>query len=1212
MHTTLLSCNPFPYGKLLLAAALLSVATLPARADWPSATNATKWVQYPDLSPSGYDVQIRQPLVLASDFLCTNTAPVTDIHIWASYLNNNVPNTTNLFLTVAIWSNVPPVPPFTNYNQPGALLWYQTFNYTQYLVRLWVTNTLETFWNPSQGTNVLGTDNAIFQYNFYPTNPFVQTGTPNTPITYWLSVSATLAGLPLTNIGWKTTTNFYGGSSLYAFQGGPQNTNILTAWNQLANPINTNLLLDLSFALTTTNPPGVIPTNTTIDKWLQVPEANTNGIDVRVTDVQMLADDFRCNATGPITEIRLWGSWEFDQSTQACFNLGLWTDIPTNQFNPYSQPGLLLCSASFCPGQYAGLIYTNVFFEKFWDPQNPGFFSFDSQVWEYIFTMPTNTCWYQTNGSIYWLSLTVSNFDQSLYHFGWKTCPTNWNDDAVFGFVPGFGWQELRRPPLYTNSMDLSFEIITSGTNQPPPPNTTNAYKWLQVPDPSTSGLDVKASSPSNMLADDFLCTATGPLTQIRLWASWLSDQLPPTPPCICLGLWTDIPRNGNNYSRPGFQLCGYCFQPNEYFAFPYTNGVFEQFYDPTAPGNGIIGTDTVIWEYVFNLPTNMCWYQTNGNIYWLSVQASCSATNPFFFGWKTCPTNWNDDAVVGMLPGFNWVDLHRPGFTNSLDLSFEIITSNTNLPCPPPTLNCLPDKTVQCGLPWVFDQPFVMTNCCGTNFTLTSSAYTNNYCPRVATITWILTDCYGQSAFCSQRVTILDFDPPIVGCPPNKTVQCGSAWTFDPPTAFDICCGTNVSIAVTGTFTNGAGCNFTATRNWTISDCCSNQTGCSQIVTVIDTTPPSIMCVPNKTVQCTNAWTFDQPMATDLCCGTNVTVSVASTVTNGQPCTGMTFTRIWQAMDCCNNPATCTQIVTLPPVTAPAVVCSTNKYVVCGSGWTFDPPMALGTCCTNLNLTVLSTVTNQGCGYTNVIVRSWLAQDCCSNSMVCTQAVTVYYTNPPMITCASNKTVSCSTNWSFDPPMVVDACCGTNYQLTFSDQTNGCSISRTWVVASNCGLSPCGSNIFLAVASYCIQTVTLLNTNKPSLVCPTNIVVLTCSSNIAVNWSINATGACGSVTVTSTPPSGTLFNRDTTNTVVATATACGGTTNSCSFQVIVRRPTLNIAISPGMITVSWADGGILQEATSVTTGIWTDLGVSSPYVVVPTGTNKFYRLKCP
>src|SRR5205823_1904914 len=70
----------------------------------------------------------------------------------------------------------------------------------------------------------------------------------------------------------------------------------------------------------------------------------------------------------------------------------------------------------------------------------------------------------------------------------------------VFGHVDTNGiplsdWHELRRPPYYTNSLDLAFEIIT----------TPATNKWLQVPDTSYNGMDVKATAPK-MLADDFRC----------------------------------------------------------------------------------------------------------------------------------------------------------------------------------------------------------------------------------------------------------------------------------------------------------------------------------------------------------------------------------------------------------------------------------------------------------------------------------------------------------------------------------------------------------------------------------------------------------------------------------------------------------------------------------------------------------------------------------
>src|SRR5208283_3279822 len=84
----------------------------------------------------------------------------------------------------------------------------------------------------------------------------------------------------------------------------------------------------------------------------------------------------------------------------------------------------------------------------------------------------------------------------------------------------------------------------------------------------------------------------------------------------------------------------------------------------------------------------------------------------------------------------------------------------------------------------------------------------------------------------------------PTLTCASNKTVQCGTAWSFDAPTAFDACC-TNVAITVIGTVTNGvtttgivAPCAINYTRTWLATDCCSNTATCSQTVTVISCVP--------------------------------------------------------------------------------------------------------------------------------------------------------------------------------------------------------------------------------------------------------------------------------------------------------------------------------------------------------------------------------------
>ncbi len=74
--------------------------------------------------------------------------------------------------------------------------------------------------------------------------------------------------------------------------------------------------------------------------------------------------------------------------------------------------------------------------------------------------------------------------------------------------------------------------------------------------------------------------------------------------------------------------------------------------------------------------------------------------------------------------------------------------------------------------------------------------------------------------------------------CAPAKTVNCGVAWTFDPPTVLNPCCPNaalpngGVTISVVSTVTNGL-CPLVVTRTWQAVDNCGQAATCSQTVTV-------------------------------------------------------------------------------------------------------------------------------------------------------------------------------------------------------------------------------------------------------------------------------------------------------------------------------------------------------------------------------------------
>jgi uncharacterized repeat protein (TIGR03803 family) len=195
---------------------------------------------------------------------------------------------------------------------------------------------------------------------------------------------------------------------------------------------------------------------------------------------------------------------------------------------------------------------------------------------------------------------------------------------------------------------------------------------------------------------------------------------------------------------------------------------------------------------------------------------------------------------------------------------------------------------------------------------------------------------------------------------------------------------------------------------------------------------------------------------------------------------------------------------------------------------------------------------------------------------------------------------------WPFDAPIVWDACCGTNVTLGHVDATNGfCPwlVTRTWTATDYCTNS-----------TNCSQTLTVVDTRPPTIVCPTNMTVITCATNVQVFWSLTAYDICCPVTVTSTPPSGSWFGNRTTNTVICTATDCCSNLALCAFSVIIQPPLIepSITYSGGIVTINWP-GGVLVYKDDLTPGPWPPVPGASPpsYSTPASQAHRFYRVRC-
>lgn len=97
-----------------------------------------------------------------------------------------------------------------------------------------------------------------------------------------------------------------------------------------------------------------------------------------------------------------------------------------------------------------------------------------------------------------------------------------------------------------------------------------------------------------------------------------------------------------------------------------------------------IVGTDTVVFQVNFTIPTELAFVQQVNNIYWLDVQFE----DPFdsaVFGWKTrdfADGHFMDDAVYGDNDSFGgvpgaWLPLVYPDGDlqgQSIDLAFVLV----------------------------------------------------------------------------------------------------------------------------------------------------------------------------------------------------------------------------------------------------------------------------------------------------------------------------------------------------------------------------------------------------------------------------------------------------------------------------------------------------------------------------------------------------------
>ena len=258
------------------------------------------------------------------------------------------------------------------------------------------------------------------------------------------------------------------------------------------------------------------------------------------------------------------------------------------------------------------------------------------------------------------------------------------------------------------------------------------------------------------------------------------------------------------------------------------------------------------------------------------------------------------------------------------------------------------------------------------------------------------------------------DGPPPVITCPANVTIECGgdTSPANTGRATYTSSCGSS-SLTFADASTPGCGNTETIARTWTATDNRGQSSRCVQIITVVDTTPPSIACPADVQLytdaQCyadTTPGNTGTATGTDNCSG-GVTITFSDVVSADDPCIGSEIIkRTWTATDDCGNSSSCVQTIKVSDNRPPTIVCPANVQLFTDENCYADTtPGNTGTAtgtdnCSGVTIAFKDVDIDELCIGGKVIYRKWTATDDCGNASECFQVIYVRDIIPPTIAC--------------------------------------------------------------------------------------------------------------------------------------------------------------------------------------------------------------------
>ncbi|MEZ4856809.1 MAG: LamG-like jellyroll fold domain-containing protein [Gelidibacter sp.] len=293
-------------------------------------------------------------------------------------------------------------------------------------------------------------------------------------------------------------------------------------------------------------------------------------------------------------------------------------------------------------------------------------------------------------------------------------------------------------------------------------------------------------------------------------------------------------------------------------------------------------------------------------------------------------------------------------------------------------------------------------------------------------------------------------------------------------------------------------------------------------------------------------------------------------------------------AEDSLGQTDTCVTSVTVVDTSAPVITCPADITIACDANTlpaNTGTASAVDACDATPTITYADAVSGIN-GNNRTITRTWTATDVNGNSATCNQIITIQDTSAPVITCPADVITTNDAGQCFASSVVIGAPtatdnCSTNltYTGTRDDSLALTANYPTGVTTITWTATDENGNI----SNPCTQTITVNDTENPTIICPTDVIVnadANCEATSVALGSPTVSDNCGVASVTNNL--GALLPLPTgTFDVTWTVTDTSGHTATCIQQVTVEDHSIPTITCPTPAASYNADAGTCGKILS-------------------------------